>query len=248
MPDAKSWRKRRWDLFLKTYNSSPEFRASIKRLGDLNKHPDALSAVATLLIKYRIPITTMNAVIAYLSDPNIPEKKCYELIHSPITFWSKHSKEFTPGSGSFTLQDHMNAVLHPVRKRFNISDEDAPEFSEKVINAIAMSTTIIQVQPYTGKSELRDVVMEFGDEIQKLTAHQQLTNDYYSAPDLNKRVFTPPTQSRINRDNLILNLKNKGFKYKEIQKELESRNLEVPDEDLMKQIVYRLRKKLKDND
>ena len=154
MPDAKSWRKRRWDLFLTVYNSDAKFRELLKA-----KWSEP-SALINLLAQHNIPYSVFRAIKLYMDDATLPDKQYYKLIHPPIAFWNKDSSHIMPDPGPVTLLQQMSLILLPIFKKYDISPDMHEHFTKDVLEAVALNTTIIQVQPYTGKSELKEVIME----------------------------------------------------------------------------------------
>lgn len=244
MPDAKSWRQRRWDLFMAAYNTSPVFREKLQTFKNVTSNTPEYSAYFSLLLDNGMPPSLMGAILVYLTDPYLPEKIYHKQIMSPVLFWNKYSSTLQPEGTSISLNWLLKMQLFHVMKKYNIPEDKAEAFTQDIIENIALETTVIQVQPYIGKSELRDILLEYGDQFSELSSTRSKIRDQLNNPALLTKVYKPLDSNIIDRDNLVLKwrMQSPPIPYKKITIKLEELGYLPQDEASMKQMIYRLKK------
>ena len=245
MPDAKSWRKRRWDIFKKAYNSSQPFREALAEYKNQGLEDLSFNSHAHLLSDNGVPVYNVLAVVTFIKNPDMKEKEYLKQITVPISMWNKDSKTLKPMGDEGSFYKQVFIMLYLVRKKYNIPEDLWQEFDVDIVKAMAMDNTIIQVHPYVSKSELREMIMEFGEDFADLSNKRNSLKDDMYSPRLFGKVFSPADQATSERDDMIRKWRKQNIKYKEIISRLEALGIDAPDEQTMKQMVYNWKQKSK---
>lgn len=209
MANRKSdWRDRRWKIFEKVYNNDEAFRAELEKINLASPSDHTLVRLLALLANYDLSFNP-EAVISFQLDPDHKKESFTNALSPLIDVWSASYMSIYPESFDFTVVNSYK--LAKIINDFEIPIEKVYNFVQDILKSIALDTTIIQVRPYTNKTELHQLIDDYWDKLEPLINFRSDTGDTLSGKTVLGKVQSDRLRKLQERDNLIVELHEKGL-------------------------------------
>ncbi len=263
MPNPKSsLRKRRWEIFLREYQTNSDFR------GALNQHKIRYPVGKVrrihyqILTRYGVPAECILAIQLYLSDQSLNEDEYLMRITPPIRFLNAVANVLGPHilepskESSFRPESANDFVVgqlgKPLMEDLNLNEADSKAITQRIFGGF----TALLVSPFTQKNELLDFINDYWDEqIKPLvnTPHADISGlsdtverqiESLQTEKLASKVYQAGTQTNWERGELVVKLSEQGLNDDQIATKLgEAGYGSRYDSAHIRQIRYRHRRK-----
>lgn len=241
MAKRPSWADRRWKLFEQAYSENPAFRSELDGIFKTTSDENELfKAIIYSLQMYKVPHWCVNAVIAFMQNSKLKRDKYLKLILPPFTYWSMSSDIIGPNNKSkaSTVFSKRFASL-----KMKLLQDDVEIDPSKVASVISGGHVMLQLSPYTNKTELKELIDEFWGDLEPMLLTIDGSIDPTVGLNLRGKVYEVDAENRIARDKLILKLSEDGETDLYIQTRLQIAGFSLISLENIRTIRYRLKQK-----